>query len=204
MQVKVLSCKFLSDQGYGYTSSAIQCINYCLDNNVDVISNSWSGDDDNPALFEAIKRSRDQGVLFVIASGNTATNLNSDSSYPASYASQMQNIIVVASSDYNNKISNFSNYGSDVVHLAAPGEWILSTIPQSGTAYFSGTSMAAPFVAGAAALLLAASNKSLGCLQIKDILVSSVQYIPDFGGKVSSSGLLDINKALHMLQSYKQ
>jgi subtilisin family serine protease len=62
-------------------------------------------------------------VLFVVAAGNTATDLDAEPSYPASYASEFSNIIVVASTDYKDRMSNFSSYGATTVHVAAPGEW---------------------------------------------------------------------------------
>ena len=65
--VQVLSCKFLSGQGYGYASDAVACIEYCLDNGADVITNSWSGSDDNPALRDAIQDAEDKGMIFSYA-----------------------------------------------------------------------------------------------------------------------------------------
>lgn len=62
MQVQVLTCKFLNDQGYGYASDAVACIDYCLENGADIITNSWSGGEDNPALRDAIQHSLDKGT----------------------------------------------------------------------------------------------------------------------------------------------
>ena len=63
------------------------------------------------------------GALVVVAAGNTESDLNKDRAYPASYSSELPNILVVASTDYQDRLSNFSNYGTDAVQLAAPGEW---------------------------------------------------------------------------------
>lgn len=122
-RVKILTCKFLNAQGYGFASDAVACIEYCLKNGADIITNSWSGGEDNPALHDAIKDAFDQDVLFVVAAGNTASNLDVDKAYPASYAGEFSNMLVVASTNYQDKLSNFSNYGQDSVHIAAPGEW---------------------------------------------------------------------------------
>ena len=122
-RVEILTCKFLNAQGYGYVSDAVACIDYCLENGADIITNSWSGSEDNPALRDAIQQSFDKDVLFVVAAGNTASNLDLEKAYPASYANEFSNMIVVASTNYQDKLSNFSNYGQDSVHIGAPGEW---------------------------------------------------------------------------------
>lgn len=58
---QVLSCKFLNDEGYGYASDAVACIDYCLENSADIITNSWSGGPDSPALRDAIRQAAEQG-----------------------------------------------------------------------------------------------------------------------------------------------
>ena len=135
-------------------------------------------------------------MLLIVAAGNTATDLNATPSYPASYSTECDNMIVVASTDYNDKLSNFSNYGSLVVHLGAPGEWILSTIPNQNTAYYSGTSMAAPFVAGAAALTLVASGGSMTTADVKNTLISTAEPLSSLNGKVASGGIVRVDRAV--------
>lgn len=61
LQIKVLSCKFLNNQGYGYVSDAVACIDYCLSMGVDIITNSWSGGEDNPAMKDVIHKAATQG-----------------------------------------------------------------------------------------------------------------------------------------------
>lgn len=194
--VQVLTCKFLNDQGYGYASDAVACIDYCLENGADIITNSWSGGEDNPALRDAIQHSLDKDVLFVVAAGNTGSNLDLDTAYPASYSKEFPNMLVVASTDYKDSMSNFSNYGQNTVHLGAPGEWILSLVPNNDTAYYSGTSMAAPLVAGTAAIVQAAAGGKLTAKQLKDIILMSVEPLPSLQGKVASGGILRADKAV--------
>jgi len=122
-RVKILTCKFLNAQGYGFASDAVACIDYCLYNGADIITNSWSGGEDNPALRDAIQDTLEKDVLFVVAAGNTASNLDVEKVYPASYGAEFPNMLVVASTNYQDKLSNFSNYGAESVHLGAPGEW---------------------------------------------------------------------------------
>lgn len=84
------------------------------------------------------------------------------------------------------RLSGFSNYGAQAVHLAAPGEAIMSTVPGGGTENMSGTSMAGPFVAGAAALLQATSNSRLTVAKLKQLLLDSVDKLSVLDGKVST------------------
>jgi len=87
-----------------------------------------------------------------------------------------------------------SNWGASTVDLAAPGKEIYSTVP-GGYAVFSGTSMAAPYVSGAAALLLA-RNSGLTNLQVKQRLMSSVDPLTAFNGLSVTGGRLNLQKAL--------
>ena len=98
------------------------------------------------SLYDAIERLETEGILFVASAGNSGDNNDVSPIYPASYS--LPNIISVASSNNNDERSGFSNYGRASVHIAAPGSLIYSTIPSENYGYKSGTSMAAPFVAG--------------------------------------------------------
>jgi subtilisin family serine protease len=175
--VNVRACKFLTAEGYGWVSGAIACIAACLREGADVINSSWAGGDANPALRDGIAAAGAADVLFVAAAGNSGLDLgtsagaNGTGVFPAAFARDMPNMLVVASTSYEDQLSDFSNYGAGVVALAAPGEWILSTVPGNKTAYFSGTSMAAPHVAAAAALILAVSPKQPSAAALKALLL---------------------------------
>lgn len=123
LQVSLLSCKFINGDGFGYVSDAVACIDYCIDMGANIITNSWAGGEANPALREAIQAAADKDILFVAAAGNAALDLDLNSTYPASWAPELPNMLVVGSVGYSDKLSTFSNFGSSVVHLAAPGEW---------------------------------------------------------------------------------
>jgi subtilisin family serine protease len=176
--VKIMPLKFLGADGSGDTATAIAAINYAVDNGAKVISNSWGGGGRSQLLEEAITRAVAKGVLVVAAAGNSASNNDSVASYPANYPG----VISVASTDRNDALSSFSNYGSATTRIAAPGSDIYSTVIGSSYAYLSGTSMATPQVSGALALALAlrpnktrAEIEAALCSSAKKILTSKVQ-----------------------------
>ena len=123
--------------------------------NVRVLNNSYGGGGRSQAELDAIKALNTSGILFVVAAGNDASDNDRFPVYPACYSAP--NLISVAATNNSDLRAFFTNYGSRTVHMAAPGEWILSTTPNGTYDFYSGTSMASPHVAGAAALVLAAS-----------------------------------------------
>ena len=176
---KIISCKFIDSSGSGNISDAISCLDYLanLKANVIATNNSWGGSDYSKALYEAIASHIKQGILFVTAAGNNGADNDQKEFYPSNYL--LPNIIAVAAIDQSGALANFSNYGRYMVHAAAPGVSILSTIAQSYQE-MDGTSMATPFVTGLAGLIKAyypsadwshiknrmlASGKSLNALQ---------------------------------------
>ena len=113
--------------------------------------------------------------------------------YPAGY--DVPNVMSIAATDKNDNLADFSNYGTSTVDIGAPGVDILSSVPGNGYDSYSGTSMAAPHVSGAAALLKA-FNPSLTHLEIKDILMKSVDPLPSLYGKTVTGGRLNIQNAI--------
>lgn len=186
---KVAALKFLDPFGRGFISDAIEAINYANAMGFNLTSNSWGGGGYNQALYDAING----GGLFVAAAGNEELNNDANPHYPSSY--NLDNIIAVAATDRYDKLADFSNYGQTSVDLAAPGVSIYSTLPGGGYGYMNGTSMATPHVSGAAALLLSA-NSSLTPVQLKDIILSTVDPVSDLDGMVATGGRLNVAKAL--------
>ncbi|HRY96542.1 MAG TPA: S8 family serine peptidase, partial [Myxococcota bacterium] len=167
--VQIMALRFIGPTG-GSTANAIAAINYGVTNGAKVLNNSWGGGAYDASLAAAIAAARDQGVVFVVASGNDGTDNDTTPSYPGNYP--YENVISVGASSAWGDGSLFSNYGLNTVHLYAPGEEIVSTTPNILTGYpeslyqicmwdtansvwlsWSGTSMAAPHASGAAAIV---------------------------------------------------
>jgi subtilisin family serine protease len=131
-------------------------------------------------------------TLFVFAAGNDGTNNDVSPKYPCAY--DAANILCVAATDDFDDLADFSNYGYDSVDLAAPGVDIVSTVP--GTwAFHSGTSMASPHVAGAAALV-ASHRPALSPIELKNAILNGLDPVPGLLGYVGYAGRLNVNAAL--------
>jgi thermitase len=215
--VSIMALRFLSEKGAGTTAGAIQAINYALRNGARITSNSWGseGEDsseaaENKALRDVIQASQNQGVLFVAAAGNGhgGAGYNNDTDakpgVPASYDNDI--IVSVAALNAANQLGSFSNWGIRSVDIGAPGVKVYSTTV--GNKYsdtvldmlgmvvtWDGTSMAAPHVAGAAALYLS-TYPNAPWNQIKAALISSATPIPSMAGMAVSNGKLNVEKLI--------
>ncbi len=194
--VSLMAIKFLNDQGQGTTADAIAALEYAVEHGAHISNNSWGARDTvsySQALKDAITAAGEANHLFVAAAGNKGRNNDTDPVYPASYDSD--NILAVASSDHNDNRSGFSNYGPNSVHLAAPGSDIFSTHTDNGYASLSGTSMATPHVAGAAALLLCVQPEA-SYRDVKQWVMESVTILPQWEDVVISGGRLNAAAAV--------
>ncbi len=190
--VKVMGLKFLDSEGSGDDFDAIRCIDFAIGNGAKVLSNSWGSYAEVPEIEEAIGRAQLSGALFIAAASNDRVNNDgANPSYPSSY--DADNIIAVMSVDPNGSMSSFSNYGARSVDLAAPGRDILSTLPAENFEMKSGTSMATPHVAGAAALLWGHPKYKLAdWSEIKTALLQNVSKQSGLTNRSLSGGILDL------------
>jgi subtilisin family serine protease len=197
----LIGAKFLDANGNGFTDDAIKAIEFLIQTkaafapagaaNIRVLNNSWGGGEDSQALGDEIAVAGANEMLFVAAAGNNGTNNDVLPFYPAAYPAA--NLLAVAATDSHDGLVSFSNYGAAGVDLAAPGVNIASTVP-GGYAYLSGTSMAAPHVSGAAALVL--SRCTLTTTALRQTLLNTVDALGSLAGLVSSNGRLNVDRAL--------
>jgi subtilisin len=166
---KIMPVKVLNESGSGTYSSIAQGIHYAVDNGANVINLSLGGRYSNRTLESAINYASSKGVIVVMAAGN-----DSDSSpdYPARYASKSG--IAVGAVDRNNNIADFSDRSgtNQIAYVTAPGVKVYSSVPNNQYATYSGTSMAAPHVAGVVALMLSA-NPNLSDAQVRQIVTET-------------------------------
>lgn len=196
-RVCIMALKALGgEEGGGSTASLIRAIRYAEQNGAVICNLSLTSTTDDRALYQAIANSN---MLFVVAAGNgdsrTGIGVNTDVTpfYPAAY--DLDNIISVANLTFDGTLHSSSNYGAVSVDLAAPGSYILSTTPGNTYSYMTGTSMAAPMVTGAAAMVYSYFD-GIGPADVKEILLSTVTPMDSLAGKTVTGGMLNVGAAL--------
>jgi len=208
--VKLMPLRFLNAQGVGETADAIRAIEYAVANGARIINASWGLYEYDPILYASISTANNAGVLFVAAAGNEENNNDAETPlYPASY--KLPNIISVTATDQNDMRAQFSNFGINSVDVAAPGIYIFSTVPTWWNDYpgygeierFSGTSMAAPHVAGIAGLLYSyydgVHNTAFSYTQVRDTILRYVDVLPTLQGWIKTGGRVNAHLAVTSL-----
>jgi thermitase len=194
---QVASLKFLGANG-GYTSDAVEAVNYAVKERIPISNNSWGGGGYSQSLRDAIARADAAGHLFVAAAGNggadgVGDNNDATPHYPSNY--DVPNVISVAATDNRDALASFSNYGNNTVDLAAPGVDILSTLPGNRYGYYSGTSMATPHVTGVAALIKS-QTPTADDAQLKGQILQFVDKKSNLTNRTTSDGRLNALRAL--------
>ncbi|MEO1170628.1 MAG: S8 family serine peptidase, partial [Myxococcota bacterium] len=192
--VSLQAVKMLGASGSGSLFDGASSILYAARNGAQIVNASWGCRCNASYVEDAIEELQASGGLFVAAAGNSSVdNDGAQAHYPASHP--VANVVSVAATTSNDDLASFSNYGRTRVHVAAPGQGILSTYPGGRYATLNGTSMAAPHVAGMAALLLSL-EPSLTADQLKSRLVQSSDPVPALSGRVVANGRVNVLRAL--------
>lgn len=192
-KIRIMPLKFLNASGSGSTSDAINAIYYAVRNGANIINNSWGGSSYSQSLHDALAYAYNNRVTVIAAAGNAASNNDSVAMYPANYP--VPSLISVAATTDSDNLASFSNYGRNYVHVAAPGSGIFSTVPGNSYRYMSGTSMAAPFVAGMAAMVFREAWNLTG-YQVKNIITSTVNPISSLSTVLSTGGRVNDYNAI--------
>lgn len=194
--VKIMVLKALGgEEGKGSPESVIAAIRYAQANGTQICNLSLGSTNCTDEFRSVIEQSP---MLFVVAAGNgdqyeIGYNIDEDPVYPASLP--YDNVLTVANLMFNGRLDESSNYGGQSVDIAAPGTYILSAIPEQSYGYMTGTSMAAPMVTGAAALIYS-GRPDLSLLDVKNALISSAHKLAPLKGRVLSSGIMDVSAAM--------
>jgi subtilisin family serine protease len=195
--IKIAALKFLDPSGE--TEDAIEAVDYCRVNHIQLSNNSWGGGGPSQFLIDAIELAGEEANhLFVAAAGNDGSNNDAIPSYPASY--ELDNLISVAAIAENGSLAFFSNFGKKSVDLGAPGVDILSTVLGTGYDEYSGTSMACPHVTGASAFLWGLVP-DLEWMAIRDAILQGVVPNPALAEKTVTGGELNLANSLRFIRS---
>lgn len=195
-QIDLYSVKALNRNGSGYLSDIIEGIDWAIQNNIQVINMSLGTRSNIQSFHDAVIRAYNSGVVIVAAAGN---DFHGPVNFPAAYPE----VIAVSAMDQNDQIASFSSVGPEV-DFAAPGVNIFSTFKGSTYATLSGTSMASPHVAGAAALVMSVPSKCDTDLdgkcspsEVKNRLAATAEDLGDLGfDNFYGNGLIDAGEAV--------
>jgi subtilisin family serine protease len=194
---KIMPLRVINDEGEGTISSVVKAINYARENGAKIINFSFVTDSASQALEDALDEAYQAGLVIVAAAGNDDVDLEKSKRYPVCNDGNNNKILGVAALNDKDRKPTWSNYGAKYIDVSAPGENIVGPVYYSPTEGFtsfyeenwSGTSTAAPHVAGLAALILAKypyfTNK-----QVQDTIIKTAENIdsqnPAYKGKLGS------------------
>ena len=168
---KIMPLRVLDSDGAGSIFAIAEAITYAAENGADIISLSLGSTFESDVLEDAVEDAVDQyGVLIVAAAGNGDT---SQRQYPAGFDEEV--LAVTSINEHSIKAAS-ANYGC-WVDIAAPGEQIFSAFPVNEYAWWSGTSMATPFIAGGAALIMSANNGQRNPQDVLSVIQNSADSI---------------------------
>jgi subtilisin family serine protease len=188
----IMPIRVFDGEGNAHIFDIIRAIYWAVDHGADIINMSFTLTASSRELFEAIQYARQNGVVCVAAAGNQSDHALV---YPAAYAAT----VGVASTTFEDGLSGFSNYGSQLVALAAPGSGVISSYPAAHYAAGWGTSFSAPLVAGTLALIFDTAihngNENSNFQQRVNALKAGAETLTELSGLIGS-GRLDVLETL--------
>src|SRR3990167_5626579 len=188
-EIDLYAVKSLDRRGSGYVSDIIEGIEWSINNDMDVINMSLGTTSDVQSLHDAVIAARNAGIVVVSAAGNSGPGDNTVI-YPAKYPES----IAISATTSSDGFASFSSSGPEV-DLAAPGNSIYSTYRNGGYTTMSGTSMATPHVAGAAAMVLS-THPGFTPSQVQSHLQNNAEWLSGLSSNQQGSGLVDVEKAV--------
>lgn len=208
-QIQLMNIKVVGNEGSGEAAPVPEAIHYAVDNGADIINISMVSDEHRSEMTEAINYAYSKGVALVAAAGNESRSLVSEPRYPVCSDTEtgINKVLGVSAIDESHRLAPFSNYGIPCIDLTAPGvniSSIVRTEPNLGLTeqyrdHWNGTSFAAPFVTGAAALVKSV-QPAWGASQIYEALLASTHKTPpedELAYQTTyGAGLLQIDKAV--------
>jgi len=197
-QTQLVAVKMIDEFDNSSESIVLSAFQYCLDTGIRLSSNSWAwiGGGLSPAVSDMLEAAGAAGHLAVFAAGNRRWN-NDELGYqraaPAHY--ELRNIIAVSAASGTGGGAWWGNIGPMTGELVAPGEIILSTVQNGQYAYYDGTSMATPHVAGAAALIWS-RFPALNMSQVRNILLHTARHEESLVGATKTHAMVDVGAAM--------
>lgn len=197
--VKIMVLKYYDPLSAGRNNllNTVRSIDYAVKMGADIINYSGGGLDESPEEKAAIARAKAKGIIVVAAAGNERSNSDNSMYFPASY--DFNNIVSVTAVNKQKRVLASSNYGVRTVDLAAPGNNIYSTLPNSRYGYMTGTSQATAFVTGVIAVL---KGKYPGAWHVDIIsaVTDSVVHEKYLDSKAGSGGILNMERAIRTME----
>ncbi|HEX2234504.1 MAG TPA: S8 family peptidase [Thermoleophilaceae bacterium] len=190
-RARIVPLRVLDANGSGRVSDIITAYAYAARARIPIVNASMSGQHFSQAELDTLRAAPQ--MLVVVAAGNESRDNDVTGSYPCNYP--LPNVICVAASDQDDGLAGLSNYGRRSVDLAAPGTRILSTRPGGTWGLMSGTSMASPHVAGAAALITTLWPEASVAAK-RAALLGTAERRPSLAGRTVSGARLDAGRAV--------
>lgn len=197
-QISLMILKYYDPKiaGTDNLKNTIASIRYAVKMGAHIINYSGGGTEYSQDEKDAIVEAEKKGILFVAAAGNERSNSDQFKYYPADYG--LSNVVSVTAIDPSTEVLSSSNYGTETVDLAAPGQNILSCLPGNTYGYMTGTSQATAFVSGGAALVMARRD-AFKAVDIKKYILSTGDAQASLSTKTRTSRQLNLYKALTIL-----